>query len=77
MGMSGGEYVLGVGMSGGAWHIRKVGMSRYVPLDMGPQRWVCPEVNHPSQTWDTMGYGRQAGGTFPTRMLSCVRYIYT
>ena len=34
-------------------------------------------VNHLSQTWDTMGYGRQAGGTLPTGMLSCVRYIYT
>ena len=27
------------------------------------------------QTWDTMGYSRQAGGTHPTEMLSCMTYI--
>ena len=79
----GGGYVWGwvcpgVGMSGGigaqeGGYVQGVG----TPLEMGPQRWVCPGVNHPSQTWDTMGYGRQAGGTHPTGMLSCVRYIYT
>ena len=31
-------------------------------------------VGHISQdTWDTMGYGQQAGGMHPTRMFSCTK----
>ena len=28
---------------------------------------------HPRDTWDTMGYGQQAGGTHPTGILSCIK----
>ena len=31
----------------------------------------------PSQPWDTMAYGRQAGGTHTTGMLSCHNYVIT
>ena len=63
LGMSRGLVCLGVDMGYG--NSRGVGTH---PLDVGPQReWGT----HPyPQTWDTMVYGQQAGGTHPTGMLS-------
>ena len=55
----------GMGMSRGGY-VKGVGMSR---------GWVCPWGEYVwvsiSWTWHTTGYGRQAGGTHPTGMLSC------
>ena len=45
------------------------------------QGWVCPGIGYVQgirtlslppihETWDTIGYGRQAGGRYPTGMLS-------
>ena len=36
------------------------------PLDADPPWMQTP----PQDTWGTMGYGQQAGGTHPTKMLS-------
>ena len=44
---------------------RGVGMSRGGRYSPGP-----PPI------WDTTGYGRQAGGTHPTAMLSCLTYNF-
>ena len=33
--------------------------------------WVGQPPPHSRDTWDTTGYGQQAGGTHPTRMYSC------
>ena len=42
----------------------------YSPPDMGPEgRWV-PTPRH--GTWDTKGYGWQAGGMYPTQMFSLI-----
>ena len=51
------------------------------PLPTHGTSGVCPGVGYsppPSpehNTWDTTGYGRQAHGTHPTRMLSCSSYF--
>ena len=41
----------------------------YSPPRMGMSREV--DTRLPPDTWDTKGYGQQAGGTHPTGMLSC------
>ena len=46
-------------------------------LHLGPlhPRGLCiqgvGQTSPPQHTWDTTGYGQQAGGTHPTGMLSC------
>ena len=34
------------------------------------------ETPSPRDTWDTMGYGKQAGGTHPTGMHSCLIFYH-
>ena len=77
MGISGGGYVKG------GWYVhRKVGMSREVGMSgsaycqrVGISRgvYVHPQLLTPSG--DHHIYGRQAGGTRPTRMLSCLKCV--
>ena len=38
------------------------------PPDADP---TVPRPPHPRDTWDTMGYGQQVGGTHPTGMHTC------
>ena len=40
----------------------------------GGSSWTYPSPPH--RRWYTKGYGRQAGGTHPTGMLSCVSLLY-
>ena len=52
-------------------------MGRHPPLSayMGSasRGWADP----PSRdTWDTTGYGQQAGGTHPTEVLSCLVVLF-
>ena len=61
-----GEYLSSMSFSGGGRYIQVV-LGTHHP-DMGPEEGGYPP---PPQTWDTIGYGWQAGGTHPTRMLSC------
>ena len=66
-----------VGMSKRGGYVHGV---RTHPQTWDLSEWVClawvlapPPPEH--GTWDTMGYGQQAGGTHPTRMLSCSSYF--
>ena len=58
----------GVGMSRGGGFVQGVGMSgRWIPTappNMGPEGGIPLGRG----TWDTTGFSRQAGGTYPTGM---------
>ena len=57
------------GLPGGGW-AEPPGSAYKGSLHLGG--WVAP----PRQdTWDTTGYGQQAGVTYPTEMLSCLKYL--
>ena len=42
------------------------------PSGVGMSRGMGTHHAHAHGTWDVMGYGRQAGGAYPSGMLSCL-----